>query len=71
MIDPLEAMELGAENWAADNIQGDKFKCQCGEWALLTEAAPSSASPYALPICGTCFDGLLRRDSIDTKNGKT
>ncbi len=63
MIDPLEAMELGAENWAADNIQGDKFKCQCGEWVPLVAAEMSSAAPYSLPICSKCLEKNLQADA--------
>ena len=56
--DPIEQMENMAERWADDNIKGNEFKCGCGKWTPLSEAQPSSANPYAQPICGECFDKM-------------
>ncbi len=55
--DPIESDKAAAESWAADNVDGDRFKCQCGEWKPLAGSSPSGPSPYAIPICRECADG--------------
>ena len=52
--DPMESTEAAAESWAAENVDGDRFKCQCGKWAPLAGSSPSGPSPYAIPICREC-----------------
>jgi len=54
--DSIERMENLAEEWAFDNIRGDKFKCGCGKWVSLLEGQPISANPYSPPVCSECFE---------------
>ncbi len=55
--DPTESDEAAASIWAAENVDGDRFKCQCGKWKPLAGSSPSGPSPYAIPICRECADG--------------
>jgi len=53
--DPIERMEIAAENWAYSNVKKNMFKCCCGEMCKLSDAYPDSNHPYAQPICPNCF----------------
>ncbi len=69
--DPTESAQAAAERWAADNVDGDRFKCQCGEWKPLAGSSPSGPSPYAIPICRECAEdfstlAVFSRGEIDT-----
>ena len=52
--DPIERLEMVAENWAYDNIKGGKFLCGCGKWCELEDAETLSSNPYAIPVCPDC-----------------
>ncbi len=69
--DPTESDEATAECWAAENVDGDNFKCQCGEWKPLAGSSPSGPSPYAIPICRECAEdfsplGVFCRTEVQT-----
>lgn len=70
--DPMESAEAAAESWAAENVDGDRFKCKCGKWKPLAESLPSGPSPYAIPICRECADAkfvtlaIFSRGEVET-----
>lgn len=53
--DPIERGERRCEDWAAENVRGDMFKCGCGNWWPLEDAETTSPDPWAIPVCGECF----------------
>lgn len=58
MLDPGEAQEVAAEDWAVDNVKGDQVRCgACDRRVSISEAVPSGPGPYALPVCRTCIEG--------------
>ena len=57
--DPIERGEQRCEAWAADNVQGDCFTCSCGNVCNLGDAETLSPDPYAIPVCGECFDKAM------------
>jgi len=60
MDDVVERMEVGADAWAASRVAGDRFQCDCGQWAPLCEGKPTHPSPYAAPVCPDCFDEWMQ-----------
>lgn len=47
-----EIGEMRAERY----IEGNKIRCvQCGELKEFEEVEPTSADPYAAPICRVCL----------------
>lgn len=55
--DPLEAAENRCESWADEHSDRDGFDCSgCGKRTSWVEAETMSVDPYALPVCGECFN---------------
>lgn len=57
--DPIELGEMRCEAWADENAVGDKFRCDCGNLFSLDEGATLSPDPYAIPVCGECFEKAM------------
>ena len=57
--DPIERGEARCEAWAAENMAGDSFTCDCGNTCKLDEGETLSPDPYAIPVCGECFDAAM------------
>ena len=62
MRDIIERMEDAAEQefyeMTKDCPEG-YFKCDCGRVAHLDNAHPIANSPWAMPVCGDCFDEFV------------
>ncbi len=54
--DPIERGEARCEAWAAENLRGDEATCCCGNKFNIDEGETLSADPYAIPVCGECFE---------------
>ena len=64
MKDQIEQLEDSAERTLDEMTEGvptGKFRCDCGEIDDLDTAMPASASPYAPPICTSCFEKAIER----------
>lgn len=58
--DFLENLENAAERRYEEMEQPDgKLRCGCGRiFDPNKEGGPMSPNPYAMPICGDCFEGV-------------
>lgn len=58
MLDILERLEDEAEARYFKMLQpGGKLKCDCGRlFDADKEGATVSSNPYAMPVCGDCFE---------------
>ena len=66
--DPIERGEMRAERWYDDNVEGDSFKCGCGNRCKLNDGQPISPDPYAPPVCPECMDEYIQ--IMKNKKGK-
>ena len=57
--DPIERGEDRCESWAFENVQGDIATCCCGNRFKLSEGETLSPDPYAIPVCGECFEKAM------------
>lgn len=58
MRDFLECLEDAAEAEYCNMLQSDgRLKCHCGRlFDAEEEGGPVSNNPYAMPVCGECFE---------------
>jgi len=64
MRDYVENQEDAAErryDEMTDGLPAGKFRCACGKIADGEEAQPISVSPWASPVCSTCFEAWRRK----------
>jgi len=61
MRDIVEHLEVGAEIAYDEMLQPDgRLKCWCGKlFDPNEEGGTVSPNPYAMPICGDCFEKRL------------
>ena len=60
--DLIESVENAAEDWAADNIRGDEFKCPgCEKWTPMNEGETLTPNPWARPFCRKCAEEYWER----------
>lgn len=59
--DPIERGEARCEDWAAINLHGEIFTCQCGSKCHLNDAETLSPDPYAIPVCPQCANRYYHR----------
>jgi len=66
MKDFIENMEDVAESRYYEMIQSDgKLKCGCGRiFDFNKEGGMVSPNPYAMPVCGECFEDQMHNKSI-------
>lgn len=57
--DPIELGEMRCEDWAAENVRGNRFRCCCGAVCNLEQGVSLSPDPYAIPVCPKCFDQAM------------
>lgn len=55
MPDFYERGEARCENWAAENVSKNRFRCYCGDWCDMEDGESLSTDPYAIPVCPQCF----------------
>lgn len=56
-----EIGEQRCENWYFDNLlPNGMMRCGCGREFKLDEGQSFSPSPYAIPVCPTCFEEALK-----------
>lgn len=58
MRDIIENLEAGAEAGYYEMLQPDgRLKCGCSKiFDVESEGGPISPNPYAMPVCGDCFE---------------
>lgn len=61
-MDQLERWEYSAERQYDEMLQPDgRLKCGCGNlFDADNEGEILSPNPYAMPVCGKCFDEYFR-----------
>lgn len=57
--DPIERGEARCEAWAFENVRGDIATCYCGNTFKFSEGETLSPDPYAIPVCGECFEKAM------------
>ena len=57
--DPIEVGESRCENWYFENVKGDIATCCCGNTFKLSDGETLSPDPYAIPVCGECFEKAM------------
>ncbi len=57
--DPIERGEARCEAWEVESVRGDSFICACGRWTRFVDAETLSPDPYAIPVCGQCFENAM------------
>lgn len=71
MLDYIESSENSALKKFYDMTEGlpeGKFKCpSCDKISNLDEAMPISNNPYAMPVCGDCFDITYANNKENSK----
>ena len=63
--DPIERGEARCEDWAAANVNGDIATCCCGNKFELSQGETLSPDPYAIPVCGECFEKAMKNELQD------
>lgn len=58
--DPIERGEQRCGDWYFDNVRNGIATCDCGKEFRLEDGEALSADPYAIPVCGECFDKAIR-----------
>lgn len=61
MRDIIENFEAGAEAAYDEMLQPDgRLKCGCSKiFDPESEGGPVSSNPYAMPVCGECFENYM------------
>lgn len=57
--DPIERGESRCEDWYFDNVENGIATCSCGNTFKLGEGETLSDDPYAIPVCGECFEKYM------------
>lgn len=61
MKDFLERLEsIADQKFDEMNIDGEHFKCCCGDVAKWSEANQISPNPYSEPVCQKCFEEWVK-----------